>query len=286
MATSSAPKKDLSLAETRAELSRHFSSYQGDDYTDGWNKLWEQGSFLPWDRGRPSPALEDTLVSHRDIVGSAVVDGRRKKALVPGCGRGVDVLLLESYGYDAVGLEVSQKAIQACFEYAEQHASLYPVKDEEVGKGSRKFVKGDFYEDNFLKDARLAPGQKFDLIYDYTFFCAMQPSMRPAWAKRMSDLLADSAIANLICLEFPTDKDPSSGGPPWASPSKAYIEHLSHPGEDIPYGDDGHVKYNPVAPSGPGALERVGWWHPSDTHAAGKDEAGTVKDFISVWRHR
>ena len=78
----------------------------------------------------------------------------------------------------------------------------------------------------------------------------------------------------------------STGGPPFASPSKAYIEHLSHPGQPVPYDEDGNVKYQPLAESGPGALERVGYWHPTDTHAVGKDADGNVKDNISVWRHK
>jgi hypothetical protein len=283
MADAAAPSgQGLSIAQARAAMSQHFDAYQGSDYAKGWAKLWEKGDLLPWDRGRPSPALEGTLKDHRDVVGGAMIDGRRKTALVPGCGRGVDVLLLQSFGYNAVGLEVSEGAVAACKQYAEEHGNDYPVKDEQIGKGSRKFVLGDFYANDFLEDTN----QKFDLIYDYTFFCAMRPSMRPAWAKRMSELLADSPTANLICLEFPTDKPAAAGGPPFGSPSKAYIEHLSHPGEEIPYDEQGNVKYQPLAESSPGALERVGHWHPGDTHAIGKDEAGNVKDFISVWRHR
>ncbi len=113
----------------------------------------------------------------------------------------------------------------------------------------------------------------------------MNPSMRPAWAQRMSDLLSDSPLANLICLEFPTDKPASAGGPPFGSPSKAYIMHLSQPGTEVPY-EDGKPKFNAYSESAPGALERVGYWHPADTHQVGKNEAGKVKDYISIWRHR
>lgn len=34
------------------------------------------------------------------------------KALVPGCGKGYDVLLLSAFGYDATGLEISSKALE------------------------------------------------------------------------------------------------------------------------------------------------------------------------------
>lgn len=114
----------------------------------------------------------------------------------------------------------------------------------------------------------------------------MTPQQRPAWAKRNSTLLADDPQANLICLEFPTGKPANAGGPPFSAPPKAYMEHLSHPGEEVPYSEDGEVRVQPLAPSGPGALERVGHWHPADTHAIGKDADGKIVDNISIWRHR
>ena len=163
-----APRSNLPVADARAALKQHFGSYQGEKYADGWSKLWEKGELLPWDRWKPSPALVDTLANYQGIIGGPIIDGRRKKALVPGCGRGVDVLLLQSFGYDAVGLEISSGAVKACLEYAEQHESEYPVRDEKVGMGSRKFVYGDFYKSDWLKDAGLAEDGHFELIYDYT----------------------------------------------------------------------------------------------------------------------
>lgn len=165
--------KDLPLDQARAELKRHFSNYQGNDYGTGWAKLWEQGDFLPWDRLAPSPALAETLTDHALVVGRAVVDDedgkpRRKKALVPGCGRGVDVLLLESFGYDAVGLEYAEQAVKAAEDYARDHAAEYPVRDDKIGRGTRRFVHGDFYKDDWLQDAGVGADGKFDLIYDYT----------------------------------------------------------------------------------------------------------------------
>jgi hypothetical protein len=126
---------------------------------------------LPWDRGFPSPALVEVLLERTDVIGKALVevDGKlqRKNALVPGCGRGVDVCLLESFGYDCVGLEYSSKAVEACEKYAKEHGSSYPVQDEKIGKGSKVFVQGDFYKDDWLEKTGLGVKQ-FDLIYDYT----------------------------------------------------------------------------------------------------------------------
>ncbi|RMZ85387.1 hypothetical protein DV737_g788, partial [Chaetothyriales sp. CBS 132003] len=286
MAAASQPSQtDIPGAEARAKLIEQFSKYQGDDYVKGWADLWEKKDFLPWDRGRPSPALEDALINHREVIGDPIVDGRRKRALVPGCGRGYDVLLLESFGYDAVGVEVSEEAYKAALNYAEQAGNTYPVRDAKAGKGTRTFVLGDFYKNDFLSAAGLA-SERFDLIYDYTFFCAMDPLMRPAWAQRMSELLMDSVSARLICLEFPTQKQPSTRGPPYGSPPEAYMAHLSHPGSKVPYDEAGNVKHNALAESNPAALERIGHWHPADTHALGRDEAGNIQDYVSVWRHK
>lgn len=131
----------------------------------GWDDLWNKGDFLPWDRFAPSPALIDTLVNHQGVTGNHEVGGRRKKALVPGCGRGVDVLLLESLGYDTVGLEYSAKAVEECEKYAKEKGGEY---ETQVPGGSRKFVQGDFYKDDWLEKVGMRKGETFDLIYDYT----------------------------------------------------------------------------------------------------------------------
>ena len=105
--------------------------------------------------------------------------------------------------------------------------------------------------------------------------------MRPAWSHRMASLLDPNPSSNLICIEFPTYKDPSTGGPPWGLPPKVYLEHLSHPGEDIPYDESGNIQDNVLKRASPGGLERVAHWQPERTHEIGK---GT--DWVSIWRHR
>lgn len=118
------------------------------------------------------------------------------------------------------------------------------------------------------------------------FFCALEPSMRPKWALRQTQLLAPSPTGNLICLEFPRHKDPQAPGPPYASPSEAYVAHLSHPGEQVPYDAKGVVKHEPLrAPSKEG-LERVAYWKPERTHEVGQGDNGVIHDRVSIWRCR
>jgi Thiopurine S-methyltransferase (TPMT) len=160
-----------SVTEARARLQGHFQEYSGDKYGEGWEKLWSKGDFLPWDKGAPNPALVDALEERQDLLGSAMIEEegkmRRKRALVPGCGRGVDVLLLSSFGYDAVGLEYSETAIKACHQFQKEHGSEYPMRDEQIGSGTAKFAVGDFFKDDWIGGSA-GPENKFDLIYDYT----------------------------------------------------------------------------------------------------------------------
>lgn len=159
-----------SRIQVRQRLAQHFTDFQGEKYSEGWEKLWSEKSFLPWDKGVPSPALEEALSQKTELIGRPLVDvsgtQQRKTALVPGCGRGVDVLLLASFGYDAVGLECSPSAVVECIKFQEEHTSDYPVRDGSVGRGRATFVAGDFFKDDWWEESEYSG--KFDLIYDYT----------------------------------------------------------------------------------------------------------------------
>lgn len=154
------------------EIQAHLSQYKGEKYVEGWASLWDKGDKLPWDRGFPNPALEDTLVKQRSTLGAPVAtdaqgNSYRRKALVPGCGRGVDVLLLASFGFDAYGLEYSAAAIEACKKEEEDNANWYRVRDQAVGTGKVTWVQGDFFDDAWLQKIGM-PLNGFDIIYDYT----------------------------------------------------------------------------------------------------------------------
>ena len=149
-------------------LRAHFQGLDSSLHGAKWDELWKEG-FSPWDRGAPNPALIDVLAERKDLFGSAMfADGKRKKALVPGCGMGYDVLLLSAFGYDAYGLELSDNALKGAREVEEESGGKeeYLEKDLQVGKGRVRFLSGDFFKDGFLGDVE---GEgKFDVIYDYT----------------------------------------------------------------------------------------------------------------------
>ncbi|XP_050256862.1 probable thiol methyltransferase 2 isoform X1 [Quercus robur] len=162
--------------------------------TDGWEKSWEQG-VTPWDLGQPTPILV-----HLHQTG-ALPKGR---ALVPGCGSGYDVAAIACPERYVVGLDISDIAIKKAVELSSSlpNASYF------------NFLKADFFTWN--------PSELFDLILDYTFFCAIEPDMRLAWAQRIRDLLKPGG--ELITLMFPISDH--VGGPPFKVSISDYEEVL------------------------------------------------------------
>lgn len=150
---------------------------------DGWEKCWEQG-VTPWDLGKPTPILKRL---HQ--IG-ALPKGR---TLVPGCGTGYDVAAIACPERFVVGLDISEVAIRNAVEVCSSlsNADYYT------------FLKEDFFT--------WQPAELFDLIFDYTFFCAIYPEMRPLWGQRIAELLKPDG--ELITLMFPISDH--VGGPPY-----------------------------------------------------------------------
>ncbi|KAJ4404324.1 hypothetical protein N0V91_006018 [Didymella pomorum] len=301
--------------QNQDRLRTHFSSLETTPTAQGsgWDSLWESASFLPWDRGYANPALIDLLAHPSSPPTSsdanptpgapspsstpsaielprAVEGGKRKKVLVPGCGKGYDVALFAAYGYDAYGLEVSQHAAKAADAYLENAGAgslenEYEGKDGGAGRGSAVCLVGDFFAASVKEDGgawlEKTGGTQFDVIYDNTFLCALPPSLRPQWAQRVSALLAPNGT--LICLEFPTHKPASSGGPPWSLPPTVHSELLKRPGEEISYDASGVVVATDARAAN-NALVREAHYVPRRTHDVGVVK-GVVRDCVSVWRH-
>lgn len=81
-----------------------------------------------------------------------------------------------------------------------------------------------FREEDFF---RWAPARPFDLIWDYTFLCALPPSLWPRWAKSMRRLVAPRGV--LATLLFPVGD--YKGGPPYAlQPDKCVANSMERRG--------------------------------------------------------
>jgi methyl halide transferase len=155
----------------RERLRQHFLNTSASDHPSKWDEFWKE-NYTPWDRETPNPALIDTLEKHRDIFGNPLSkddgDGqKRKRALVPGCGKGYDVLLFAGFGYDALGLEVSETAKGFCERMKKERlgSGIYSARDNAVGMGEARFELANFFE----KDWKGGESEgEWDVIYDYT----------------------------------------------------------------------------------------------------------------------
>lgn len=88
----------------------------------------------------------------------------------------------------------------------------------------------------------------------------------------------------LICLEFPTHKPASSGGPPWSLPPLVHTELLKRPGREILYDDEGVVTKTDREETD-NALVKIAHYTPRRTHEIGVIK-GVVRDSVSMWRHK
>jgi SAM-dependent methyltransferase len=166
--------------QNQDRLKTHFTGHTPSAHSKRWDELWSDGTFLPWDRGYANPALIDTLHSHTSILPSPLKpDGTRRRALVPGCGKGYDIALFAAHGYDSYGIEVSENAVRIAEEYLKEPGEgplegEYKVKEGDVGRGEMMCLLGDFFEDGdgWLEGAGgLREG--FDIIYDNTVSVAV-----------------------------------------------------------------------------------------------------------------
>ncbi|KDQ52464.1 hypothetical protein JAAARDRAFT_198376 [Jaapia argillacea MUCL 33604] len=166
-------------------------------------KLGVKEQVTPWDAGQVQPPL-------RDLIQSGELDlPKSGKALVPGCGRGYDAIFIaSSLGLDTLAVDISQTAVNAANELL---ASSPPTS------GKASFEIADFFT------ISVPETEKFDLVYDYTFFVAILPTMRPDWARQMTALVKPGGY--LITLVFPLHHN--DAGPPFPVELGHYEELLS-----------------------------------------------------------
>ncbi|MCK9589367.1 MAG: methyltransferase domain-containing protein [Terrimicrobiaceae bacterium] len=148
-----------------------------------WEASYQAGE-IPWDKGRPHPALVDWLSRNR-LTGSI---------LVPGSGTGHDVRALASDPQaNVIGLDLAPSA---------------KVMAESFGKrGNEAYLTGDF-----LSEFPLAAGS-FDAIFEHTCFCAIPPGRRPDYARAVSKSTKPGGFFLAIFYRNPSPR--GEPGPPF-----------------------------------------------------------------------
>ncbi|KAL0930609.1 thiopurine s-methyltransferase family protein [Colletotrichum truncatum] len=253
-------------------ISSHFANRPRDQQTAGWTELWDSNENHLWDRGGPSEALIDWLNSKPASLPVAE-PGTKLRALVPGCGQGYDVAMLALNGFDVYGIEVSETGCKTARDYVNAELqnprpSNFAVPESQNSSilGSARIIQGDFFSHDWEE---ACSGGGFDLIYDYTFLCALPPDFRVDWARRMGQLLSEKGV--LVCLEFPLQKALDAPGPPWGLQG-VYWDLLAEGGNGVLTNDEPKIKDKDRL------FQRVAYFRPERSHSFDK---GT--DMMSVW---
>jgi len=161
-----------------------------------WDQSY-QNNETPWERGEPAPPLVEYLESHS-------ISGR---VLVPGCGLGHDVRLVASMGCDALGVDLSETALNRARAY----------KDPE--QGSVSYQLADMLDAN-----NGIRGASFDYVFEHTCFCAIDPGLRKDYVNAVQRHLKPRGY--FLAILFTNLDDPE--GPPFAT-SHAEVENLYSP---------------------------------------------------------
>lgn len=152
-----------------------------DNTLDFWQERY-QNRQTPWDRGETNPALLQWL---KDEVISPPAD-----VLIPGCGRGHEVVELARRGFAVTGVDLSIQALD----------ELKPKLDRETPSAT-------------LIDANLLewkPNRNFDVVYEQTCLCALLPRYWSAYEARLREWLKPGGV--LLALFMQSDK---FDGPPF-----------------------------------------------------------------------
>ncbi|WP_434140727.1 thiopurine S-methyltransferase [Pseudomonas luteola] len=164
-----------------------------------WISKWERNEI-----GFHVPEVSAYLT--RNWVSLELAAGSR--VLVPLCGKTLDMVWLAEQGYQVVGIELSQVAVESFF--AEQGLSPMQEKRGDLvlyKAGPYEIVQGDFFKVGAEQVAACAG------FYDRAALIALPENMRPSYVKQMGRLMPAKAKGLLVTLEYDQDK---RAGPPFS----------------------------------------------------------------------
>jgi methyl halide transferase len=144
-----------------------------------WDERWKTQD-IGWDIGYPSPVLIDFIDK---------IEDKNTSILIPGCGSAYEAEYLIEKGFTNVSLiEISETIYQS-------------LKQKFEGKNIN-IIHGDFFELN----------EKYDIILEQTFFCALAPYLRPRYVWKMHQLLNPNGKIQGLLFNKQFDNPPPFGG--------------------------------------------------------------------------
>jgi cyclopropane fatty-acyl-phospholipid synthase-like methyltransferase len=147
-----------------------------------WQAQYEAGE-TPWDEGGAHPALADYIAEAGEFAG---------RILLPGCGRGHDVRGISTHANEVIGLDIAPGAIAEALKFPKS--------------GREEYILGNLFD--LPSELR----QSFDWIVEHTCFCAIDPSMRPAYVEAVAGALKPGGhLFAIFYLDTAVDRRPPHG---------------------------------------------------------------------------
>lgn len=156
-----------------------------------WNSRYSAES-TGWDLGQVSPPIKSFIDQLED---------KKMRILIPGCGNCYEAEYLLSKGFTDITL----------IDFAE--IPVNRLREEYGDNANIRILHTDFFDHEGL----------YDLIFEQTFFCALHPSQRGDYAKKMHDLLAPLGKLAGVLFNVEFDKD----GPPFGGTEEEYRKLFS-----------------------------------------------------------
>jgi SAM-dependent methyltransferase len=147
----------------------------------GWDEAYAPGQSPPWDIGQPQPAF--ARLAERGLLGGRVLDA--------GCGTGEHTLLAAAHGAQAVGVDVSPRAIGQ-------------AREKAAARGlTARFEVGDARDLGAL-------GLTFGTVIDSGLFHVFDDPDRARYVTSLAAALEPGGTCYLMCF---SDRQPGDFGP-------------------------------------------------------------------------
>jgi len=151
-----------------------------------WSNRYETNA-ASWDLNQVSPPLKEYI--------NQLTRDKNCSILIPGCGNSYEAEYLLQQGFtDITLIDIAPNLVEK-------------LKLKFNNNPFIKIILGDFFTLN----------QYFDLIFEQTFFCAIDPSLRKEYVNKMHSLLKQKG--KLVGLLFNRDFE---GGPPFGGTTEEY----------------------------------------------------------------
>jgi SAM-dependent methyltransferase len=164
-----------------------------------WNSRYEQ-QLTRWDLGEVSEPVQ------RLVEGFFPPSGQ---VLVPGCGRGYEVIWLERRGYRVTAVDFADEAIRFLAEQAAEHRVQPEILQQDI----------------FLLPAQF--NSRYDVLLEQTCFCAIDPSLRDDYEQLAYRVLKPGGQLLGVFMEVDAAAaDPAYEGPPYHTPLDLVRPHF------------------------------------------------------------